>query len=117
MKQSLLHRLKNLVRLGQESGPESPHSTWNLHASQVPTPSRKSKHRWVKWLAANSKESTKLDEDIDRSLESISKGNADQKLQTIYSLIMSKGAEGFGVEQKQGAISKKLLSLTGGKLR
>ncbi|XP_061896833.1 uncharacterized protein LOC133645919 [Entelurus aequoreus] len=87
----------------EEPGPESPHSTRNLQATRFPPPSRKSEHRRVKWPVANSKEWTKLDEDVDEALESISKGDADQKLQTMCSLIISIGGERFGVEQKQGA--------------
>lgn len=86
----------------EEPSPESPHSTLNLQATQVPPPSRKSEHCWVKRLAANSNEWTKLDEDVDKSLEAISKGTADQKLQTTCFLIMSIGVECFGVELMQG---------------
>ena len=67
----------------EEPGPESPHSTRNLQATQVPPSSRISEHRRVKWPVANSKEWTKLDEDVDQSLEAISKGDADQKLRTM----------------------------------
>lgn len=87
----------------EEPGPESPHSTRNLQATRVPQPSRNSEHRRVKWPAANSREWTRLDEDVDKSLEAISKGDAGHRLQTMCSLIMSIGAERFGVEQKQGA--------------
>lgn len=73
----------------EEPGPESPHSTRNLHATQIAPPSRKSEHRRVKWPAANSKEWLKLDEDADKCLESISKGSVDQKLQIMCTIIMN----------------------------
>lgn len=87
----------------EEPSPESPHSTRNLQASHAPPPSRNSERRRVKWPVANSKEWTKLEEDVDKILETISKGNVDQKLQTMCSLIMNIGAERFGEEQKRGA--------------
>ncbi|XDV27663.1 hypothetical protein PO909_031163 [Leuciscus waleckii] len=86
----------------EELGPESPHSTRNLQATQIPPPSRKSEHRRVKWPAANNKEWLKLDEDVDKCLESISKGSVDQKLQTMCTIIMNMGAERFGVEERRG---------------
>lgn len=86
----------------EEPGPESPHSTRNLQATQIPPPSRKSEHRRVKWPGANNKEWLKLDEDVDKCLESISKGSVDQKLQTMCTIIMNMGAERFGVEERRG---------------
>ncbi|KAK0152038.1 hypothetical protein N1851_006609 [Merluccius polli] len=59
-------------------------------------------HRRVKWPAANNKEWLKLDEDVDKCLESISKGSVDQKLQTMCTIIMKMGAERFGVEERRG---------------
>lgn len=84
-------------QMEEELSLESPHNTRILLATQVPPPSRKSEHRQVKWHVANSKEWTKLDEDVDKSLEAISKGNAERKLHTMCSLIMNIGVEHFGV--------------------
>ncbi|KAL1258987.1 hypothetical protein QQF64_009564 [Cirrhinus molitorella] len=77
----------------EEQGPESPHSTRNLQATQVPPLGRKSEQQRVMWPAANNKEWVKLDEDVDECLEVISKGNVDQKLQTMRTIIMNMGAE------------------------
>ncbi len=44
-----------------------------------------------------------FDEDVDRILEITSKGNADQKLQTMCTLIMSIGSERFGTFEERGA--------------
>ncbi|RXN38269.1 reverse transcriptase [Labeo rohita] len=86
----------------EEPGLESPHSTLNLQATQIPPPSRKSEHRRVKWPAANNKEWLKLDENVDKCLESISKGSVDQKLQTMCTIVLNMGAERFGVEERRG---------------
>lgn len=85
----------------EELGPESPHSTRNLHATQIPPPSRKLEHCWVKWPVANSNEWLKLDEDADKCLESISKGSVDQKLPIMCTIIMNMGAERFGIEERR----------------
>ncbi|RXN22987.1 reverse transcriptase [Labeo rohita] len=92
----------------EEPGLESPHSTRNLQATQIPPPSRKSQHRRVKWPAANNKEWLKLDEDVDKCLESISKGSVDQKLQTMCTIILNMGAERFGVEERRDSNPAKL---------
>lgn len=60
-------------------------------------------HRRVKWPAANNKEWLKQGENVEKCLEAISKGNVDQKLQTMCSIIMNMGAERFCVEERQGA--------------
>ncbi|XP_038155305.1 cysteinyl leukotriene receptor 2-like [Cyprinodon tularosa] len=80
-------------QMEEELSLESLHNTRILLATQVPPPSRKSEHRRVNWHVANSKEWTKLDEDVDKSLEAISKGNAEQKLHTMCSLIMNIGVQ------------------------
>ncbi len=49
------------------------------------------------------KEWLQLDEDVDMILEITSKGNADQKLQTMCTLIMSIGSERFGATKERGA--------------
>lgn len=56
--------------------------------------------RQVKWPAANKKEWLQLDEDIDKVLETSSKGDADHKLHTMFTLIISIGAEWFGVTER-----------------
>ncbi len=52
------------------------------------------------WPATNNKEWLKLDEDVDKCLEAISKGNVHQKLQTMCTIIMNMEAERFGVEEQ-----------------
>lgn len=60
-------------------------------------------HCRVKMPAANNKEWIKLDEDVDRSLEAITKGNIDQNLQIMSILIINIGAEHFGIQEDHGA--------------
>ncbi|XP_049337547.1 uncharacterized protein LOC125802987 [Astyanax mexicanus] len=83
----------------EEQDPEQPYSVQNLHASQA-VPSRPSEHRQVLWPAANKEtEWRQLDEDVDATLEAVSKGGVSQRLQLMSSLIISIGTERFGIKQ------------------
>ncbi|XP_073731592.1 uncharacterized protein [Misgurnus anguillicaudatus] len=90
----------------EEPGPESPHSAQNLHAPQASTQIRHSEHHRVKWPAANKEgEWLKFDEDLNQVLEATARGNADQKLRAMSTMIISIGAERFGVKKHQLARS------------
>lgn len=62
----------------------------------------------MKWPAANDKDWLMLDEDVDKRLESISKGSVDQKLQTMCAIIINMGAQRFGVEERGDSKPEKL---------
>lgn len=49
-----------------------------------------------------------LDEDVDKCLESISKGSVDQKLKTMCAIIINMGAQRFGVEERGDSKPEKL---------
>lgn len=86
----------------EELGPESNHSAQNLQVTQAPNPCRTSEHRRVKWPQANKeKEWLQFDEDADTILEAIVKGDADRRLQTMTTIIISLAAERFGLEEKK----------------
>lgn len=88
----------------EEPGPESSHSARSLQVMQAPDPRRASEHRQVKWPQANKeKEWLQFDEDTDSILEAIAKGEADRRLQTMTTIIISLAAERFGLEEKRTA--------------
>lgn len=89
----------------EDPGPKSPHSTGTR--TRIP-PRRKLGHHRMKWPAANDKDWLKLDEDVDKCLESISKGSVDQKLQTMCTIIINMGAQWFGVEERGDSKPEKL---------
>ncbi|XP_067284127.1 uncharacterized protein [Pseudorasbora parva] len=86
----------------EELGPESNHSAQNLRVTQAPKPCRTSEHRRVKWPQANKeKEWLQFDEDVDTILEAGVKGDADRRLLTMTTIIISLAAERFGLEEKK----------------
>ncbi|KAJ8348797.1 hypothetical protein SKAU_G00273860 [Synaphobranchus kaupii] len=88
----------------EEPGPESPHSARNLQVTQAPDPRRATEHRRVKWPQANKeKEWLQFGEDGDSILEATAKGEADRRLQTMTTIIVSLAAERFGLEEKRTA--------------
>lgn len=84
----------------EEPGPEPPHSVQKLQAAPVLPQSGKSEQSRVKWPAANNKEWLRLDEDIDKIMETTVKGNVDHKLQAMCTFITTIGAERFGVTER-----------------
>ncbi|KAJ8362267.1 hypothetical protein AAFF_G00386670 [Aldrovandia affinis] len=87
----------------EEPGPESPHSARNLHVPAAPLPSRVGVNRRVKWPSANKeKEWLLFDDDVDEILEATAKGDADRKLQTMTTIIISLAAERFGTVKERG---------------
>ncbi|KAK0148843.1 hypothetical protein N1851_010754 [Merluccius polli] len=88
----------------EELGPEPNHSAQNLRVTQAPNPCRLSEQRRVKWPQANKeKEWLQFDEDADTILEATAKGDADRRLQTMTTIIISLAAERFGLEEKKAA--------------
>ncbi|KAL7891878.1 hypothetical protein AOLI_G00013540 [Acnodon oligacanthus] len=86
----------------EELGPEPNHSARNLQVTQAPNPRRTSEHRQVKWPQAyKEKEWLQFDEDADTILKAIAKGDADQRLQNMTTIIISLAAERFGLEEKR----------------
>nr|XP_057943465.1 uncharacterized protein LOC131138512 [Doryrhamphus excisus] len=83
----------------EEQEPESPHSVQNLQAQHA-APSKPSEHRRVLWPSANKEtEWRQFDEDVDATLESSCRGEVDQRLQLMSTVIISIGAERFGTKQ------------------
>ncbi|KAJ8390514.1 hypothetical protein AAFF_G00103110 [Aldrovandia affinis] len=77
----------------EEPGLESPHSARNLHVPAAPLQSRVGGNRRVKWPSANKeKEWLLFDDDVDEILEATAKGDADRKLQTMTTIIISLAA-------------------------
>ncbi|XP_061772124.1 uncharacterized protein LOC133562186 [Nerophis ophidion] len=88
----------------EEPGPESPHSARSLQVMQPPEAHRTSEHRRVKWpQASKEKEWLQFDEDADTILETTAKGDADRRLKTMTTIIISLAAERFGLEEKRAA--------------
>ncbi|KAK0145691.1 hypothetical protein N1851_015413 [Merluccius polli] len=85
----------------EEPGPESPHSAQTLHAPQATPQVRHSEHRRVKWPSANKgKEWCQFEEDVDQVLEATARGDADQKLRTMCTMIVSIAVERFGTKEQ-----------------
>ncbi|XP_061878077.1 uncharacterized protein LOC133630482 [Entelurus aequoreus] len=88
----------------EEPGPESPHSARSLQVMQPPDAHRTSEHRRVKWpQASKEKEWLQFDEDADTILDTTAKGEADRRLKTMTTVIISLAAERFGFEEKRAA--------------
>ncbi|XP_061733213.1 uncharacterized protein LOC133536595 [Nerophis ophidion] len=88
----------------EEPGPESPHSARSLQVMQPPEAHRTSEHRRVKWpQASKEKEWLQFDEDADTILETTAKGDADRRLKTMTTIIISLAVESFGLEEKRAA--------------
>lgn len=86
----------------EELGPETPHSAQNPQAPQAIPQSRTSEHRQVLWPAANKEsEWRQFDEDVDAALEATAKDNADQRLQTMSTFIISIASERFGAKDQR----------------
>ncbi|XP_015259791.1 PREDICTED: uncharacterized protein LOC107104322 [Cyprinodon variegatus] len=82
----------------EEQEPEAPHSFQNLHARHA-TPSKPSEQRRVLWPAANKEAQWRqFDEDVDATLNASCRGEVDQRLQLMSTLIISIGAERFGIK-------------------
>ncbi|KAK0136651.1 hypothetical protein N1851_027154 [Merluccius polli] len=85
----------------EEPGPESPHSAQTLHAPQATPQVRHSEHRRVKWPSANKgKEWCQFEEDVDQVLEATARGDADQKLRTMCTMIVKIAVERFGTKEQ-----------------
>lgn len=89
----------------EEPGPEPPQSAQNIWSAPVSPQTGTSEQRRVKWPATN-KEWLQLDVDIDKIMETV-KGDVDDKLQVMCTLITTIGADRFGVtgrrENRQAA--------------
>lgn len=84
-----------------EPGLATPHSTQNLQAPQAPPQCRPSEHRQVLWPAANKEpEWHQLDEDVDAALEATARGDVEQRLQTMSTLIITIASERFGIKEQ-----------------
>lgn len=68
----------------EETGPDSPHSAWNLQVLQTNPSNIKSNGRGIKWQAANVTSLwEQFDEDVDQILEAMLRGDTDKKLRTM----------------------------------
>lgn len=86
----------------EEPGHESTHSAQSLHAPQAFSRFKHSEHRRVMWPAANKeREWLQFDEDLDQVLDTTARGDADQKLLSMSEMIVSIGAERFGIKEQQ----------------
>ncbi|KAL7886939.1 hypothetical protein AOLI_G00046600 [Acnodon oligacanthus] len=86
----------------EELGLETNHSAQKLQVTQALNPRRTSEHRRVKWPQAYKElKWLQFDEDADTILEAIAKGDADQRLQNMTTIIISLAAERFGLEKKR----------------
>ncbi|XP_077372334.1 uncharacterized protein LOC144033646 [Festucalex cinctus] len=86
----------------EEPGRESTHSAQTLYAPQALPRFRHSEHRRVLWPAANKgREWHQFDEDLDQILDATARGGADQKLLSMSAMIISIGAERFGVKEQR----------------
>lgn len=83
----------------EEPSRESTHSAQTLHAPQALPRFKHSEHRRVMWPAANKeREWLQFDEDLDQVLDTTARGDADQKLLSMSVMIISIGAERFGIK-------------------
>ena len=82
----------------EEPGPESPHSARNLQATDVQPKGSSPVQPRIKW-PTDKEEWQQFDEDLELILSTASKGNVDQKLHTMCTLITSMGAERFEDER------------------
>ncbi|KAI8513106.1 hypothetical protein Bbelb_097450 [Branchiostoma belcheri] len=87
-------------KTAEDPGPEAPHSARNLHAPLASSQGRMAEQQRVKWPASSSKEWSQFDQDVDKILESVSRGSVDQKLRSMGTIIMSMGVERFGAKQR-----------------
>ncbi len=79
-----------------ETEEESTHSAQTLHAPQAPPQVRLPEHRQVQWPSANNEEMwLQFDED-EQVLEAIARGDADQRLRTMCTMIVSIATKRFG---------------------
>ncbi|XP_061589349.1 uncharacterized protein LOC133454644 [Cololabis saira] len=86
----------------EEPGQESTHSAQTLQAPQAPPYVRQSEHRRVMWPSAKKeREWLQFDEDLDQVIDATARGVADQKLRTMSAMIVSIGAERFGIKEQQ----------------
>jgi len=87
----------------EEQGLEEPHRAQSLHVVQTVPPVMQPERRRIRWpQACKTTEWQKFDEDVDKVLEATAKGNAERRLQTITTLIVSMAVERFGVEEVRG---------------
>ncbi|KAL3972927.1 tetraspanin-7 [Sarotherodon galilaeus] len=85
----------------EEPGPELPHSARSLQVMHAPEAHKSSEHRRVKWLqASKEKEWLQFDKDIDTILQATAKGQVEQGLTTMTTMIVSLAVERFGQEEK-----------------
>lgn len=88
----------------EEQGQESPHRAQSLQMTHAPLTRRASEHQRVRWPQAHKEmEWSQFDEDTDAILEAAAKGGAHQHLQTMTTIIVSLGAERFGLEEDKTA--------------
>lgn len=72
----------------EEPGPESPHSARSLQVMQAPEAHKSSEHRRGKWpQASKEKEWLQFDEDVDTILQATAKGQVEQCLKTMTTMI------------------------------
>ncbi|XP_062387675.1 uncharacterized protein LOC134076569 [Sardina pilchardus] len=91
----------------EEPGQESPHSAQSLHAQTRTPQNRHSEHRRIKWPAANKvSQWSQFDEDVDLALSATARGDADQKLRLMCTLIISIAAERFGTKEPRAGRSE-----------
>ncbi|KAI4887727.1 hypothetical protein NFI96_005939 [Prochilodus magdalenae] len=88
----------------EEPGPESPHSAQTLQAPPALPQVMHSEQRRIKWPATNKvREWCQFDEDVNHVLEATNRGNADQRMRTMCTMIISIAAERFGMKEQPSA--------------
>lgn len=98
----------------EEAGRESTHSAQTLHAPQALPRFKHSEHRRVMWPAANKEGKwLQFDEDLDQVLDATARGDADQKLLSMSAMIISIGAERFGMKEQPASQGSRGAEQTG----
>ncbi|KAI4879743.1 hypothetical protein NFI96_004950, partial [Prochilodus magdalenae] len=84
--------------------PESPHSAQTLQAPSALPQVMHSEQRRIKWPATNKvREWCQFDEDVNQVLEATNRGNADHRMRTMCTMIISIAAERFGMKEQPSA--------------
>ncbi|KAL3976498.1 mitochondrial import inner membrane translocase subunit TIM8 [Sarotherodon galilaeus] len=83
------------------NGPEAPHRAQSLHAPDSSNPSSVVPQQRIKWPPASSRsEWQKFDEDVSNIIQAVAKRDADSRLKTMTTIIVSYASERFGLTKK-----------------
>ncbi|KAL4008901.1 hypothetical protein ACER0C_002753 [Sarotherodon galilaeus] len=85
----------------EEPGQEAPHRAQSLHAPDSSNPSSVVPQQRIKWPPASSRsEWQKFDEDVSKIIQAVAKRDADSRLKTMTTIIVSYASERFGLTEK-----------------